>query len=120
MRFLSHESKGAKTAGRPKLSLTGFCRTTLKMSEAKTERGTLWGDNEVIALIEIWADEGIQQQLDSCTRKRPILQKIARRLIAKDCKSSLTHSKVTCPVVFFKTSLNNNIPPASTPLPAPY
>ena len=39
-----------------------------------------WGDNEVIALIEIWADEGIQQQLDSCTRKRPIFQKIARRL----------------------------------------
>ena len=50
------------------------------MNESKTERGTLWGDDEVMALIEIWADEGIQQQLDSCTRKRPIFKKIARRL----------------------------------------
>ena len=33
-----------------------------------------------MALIEIWVDEGIQQQLDSCTRKRPIFEKIARRL----------------------------------------
>ena len=38
------------------------------------------GDDEVMALIELWADEGIQQQLDSCTRKRPIFEKIARRL----------------------------------------
>ena len=50
------------------------------MSKSKTERGTLWGDDEVMALIEICADEGIQQQLDSCTRKRPILEKIVRRL----------------------------------------
>ena len=50
------------------------------MSESKTERGTLWGDDKVIALIEIWTDEGIQQQLDSCTRKLTIFEKIARRL----------------------------------------
>ena len=50
------------------------------MSEAKTERGTLWGDDAAMALIEIWVDEGIQQQLDSCTRKRPIFEKIAKRL----------------------------------------
>ena len=50
------------------------------MGESKTERGTLWGDDEVMTLIEIWADEGIQQQLGPCTRKRPIFEKIARRL----------------------------------------
>ena len=50
------------------------------MNEGKTERGTLWGDDEVFTLIEIWADEGIQQQLDSCTRKRPVFETIARRL----------------------------------------
>ena len=50
------------------------------MSESKTERGTLWRNNEVMALIEIRAYEGIQQQLDSCTRKWPIFEKIARRL----------------------------------------
>ena len=31
-------------------------------------------------LIEIWPDEKIQQQLDTCTRKTPVLEKIARRL----------------------------------------
>ena len=86
MRFSSHASKGAKKAERQKLSsrkdvnFFHLKQATLKMSEAKTERGTLWGDDEVMALIEIWADEGIQQQLDSCTRKRPIFEKIARRL----------------------------------------
>ena len=58
-------------------------QTSLKMSEPKTKRGTLWGDDEVMALNEIWAEEGIQQQLDSCTRKRPVYQKIARRLCRK-------------------------------------
>ena len=46
----------------------------------KAERGTLLADEEVMALIGIWADEGIQQQLDSCTKKRPIFEKIARRM----------------------------------------
>ena len=32
----------------------------LKMNETKAERGTLWGDDEVMSLIEIWADEGLQ------------------------------------------------------------
>ena len=50
------------------------------MSESKTERGILWGDDEVMALIEIWAGEEIKQQLDSCRRKWPIFEKIARRL----------------------------------------
>ena len=45
-----------------------------KMSESKTERGTLWGE------YEIWVDKGIQQQLGSCTRKWPIFEKIAQRL----------------------------------------
>ena len=52
----------------------------LKMSETKTERGTLWGGDEVMALIEIWTDEGIQQQRNLCTRKQPIFENIARRL----------------------------------------
>ena len=55
-------------------------RNIFKMSESRKERGTLWGDDEVMALKEIWANEGIQQQLDSCTRKRPTFEKIARRL----------------------------------------
>ena len=31
-------------------------------------------------LISIWADENIQQALDTCSRNRPIFEKIAMRL----------------------------------------
>ena len=30
--------------------------------------------------IDIWAGDKIQQQLDKCTRKKPIWEKIARRV----------------------------------------
>ena len=48
------------------------------MNETKAERGKLWDDDEVMALIEIWADEGIQQQIDSCTRERSSSSHIAQ------------------------------------------
>ena len=31
-------------------------------------RGSFWSDDEVLLLINIWADEKIQQQLDSCMK----------------------------------------------------
>ena len=49
-------------------------------SQAKTDRGSTWEDEEVVELINIWADERIQQQLDGCTRKRPIFEKMAKTL----------------------------------------
>ena len=48
--------------------------------QANIDRGTTWEETEVLALIEIWADEKVQQQLDSCTRKKPIFEKMAQRL----------------------------------------
>ena len=46
-------------------------------------RGSTWASDEVSLLISIWADEKIQQQLDSCSRKRQIFEKIAKRLEAE-------------------------------------
>ena len=40
-------------------------------------RGSFWSDEEVHLLVSIWADEKIQQQLDSCVCKRPICEKMA-------------------------------------------
>ncbi len=42
--------------------------------------GLFWEDGEVFLLISIWADEKIQQQLDTCTRKKAVYEKIAKRL----------------------------------------
>ena len=42
--------------------------------------GLFWEDDEVFLLISIWADEKIQQQLDTCTRKKALFEKIRKRL----------------------------------------
>ena len=50
------------------------------MNRERTDRGSTWEDEEVFLLIDIWADEKIQHQLDSCSRKKPIFEKMAKRL----------------------------------------
>lgn len=52
------------------------------MAEDASNRGSTWDDEEVLALINIWADERIQQELDSCSRKKPVFQKISNKLSA--------------------------------------
>ena len=37
------------------------------MSTEAIDRGSTWADEEILLLISIWADEKIQQQLDSCS-----------------------------------------------------
>ena len=34
----------------------------------------------MLSLISIWSDEKIQEQLDSCTRKKHVFEKMAKRL----------------------------------------
>ncbi len=53
------------------------------MNREKVDRGSTWEDEEVFLLIGIWADEKIQQQLDSCSRKKPIFEKMAKKLLEK-------------------------------------
>ena len=50
------------------------------MSQQKTDRGATWEDEEVLLLVDIWTDEKIQRSLDCCTRKRPIYEKMAKKL----------------------------------------
>lgn len=44
----------------------------------------IWEDEEVFLLVDTWADENIQQKFDSCLRKKPIFEKIAKRLAEKE------------------------------------
>uniref|UniRef100_W5N9E8 PurE domain-containing protein n=1 Tax=Lepisosteus oculatus TaxID=7918 RepID=W5N9E8_LEPOC len=43
--------------------------------------GRNWSDDEVRALILVWSDEGIRQQLEGATRNKDIFLQISRRLL---------------------------------------
>ena len=55
-------------------------------------RGSLWGDEEVKALIAIWGKEGIQSQLDGTTRNIKVYGKISDCL----CELSFKRTAVQC------------------------
>ena len=48
--------------------------------QANIDRGTTWEETKVLAMIKIWSDEKVKQQLDSCIRKKPVFKEIAQRL----------------------------------------
>lgn len=43
-------------------------------------RGSAWSYNEVAALIAIWGDEDIQEQLDGAARNKAIFETISKKL----------------------------------------
>ena len=46
--------------------------------EASTSRGTIWIDREVKALVAIWGEGNIQDELDGAVRNQSIYKKIAK------------------------------------------
>ena len=60
------------------------------MENYKVVRASLWDDEEVLSLLHIWGDERIQQDLDGCTRKRPVFEKMAKRQADKGFDRSHT------------------------------
>nr|XP_024655400.1 uncharacterized protein LOC106676565 isoform X1 [Maylandia zebra] len=57
---------------------TDFCSDQVVMV---SDAGRNWSDQEVRALIQVWADERICRKLESSTRKRDIFVQISRRLL---------------------------------------
>ena len=43
-------------------------------------RGTVWSDKEVKALIAIWGESNVQEELDGAVRNQAIYQRIAKQL----------------------------------------
>ena len=43
-------------------------------------RGSMWSDNEVRALIAIWGESDVQEELDGATRNKVVFQEIAKKL----------------------------------------
>ena len=63
-------------------------------------RGNLWSDTKITALISIWGDAHIQEQLDGTTRNRSIYKRISKKLhengIEQDwqpCKAKIKNLK---------------------------
>ena len=46
-------------------------------------RGSTWGEEEVLVLLSIWGNEKLQQELDGPKRKQPLHESIARKMQEK-------------------------------------
>lgn len=49
----------------------------------KYERGSNWSDPEVVELLQLWADESVQMELESCLRNQHVFNRIAEVLRGK-------------------------------------
>ena len=60
-----------------------------------------WSDSEVITLIELWGEEGIQEQLEGAKRNKHVYEKLGRELqktgsdkIAEQCRAKIKKLKL--------------------------
>lgn len=49
----------------------------------KYERGSNWSDPEVVELLQLWSDESVQMELESCLRNQHVFNRIAEVLREK-------------------------------------
>ena len=67
----------------------------MSTAATNTSRGSSWSDNEVKALIAIWGEDNIQEELDGAVRNRVIFDNIATKMREKGYeRDSLTKTRV--------------------------
>ena len=49
-------------------------KTCKNMAEIASSRGTIWLDEEVLALLSIWGEEKVQEELDGAVRNKAVLK----------------------------------------------
>ena len=52
----------------------------MSSTTASTSRGSLWSDEEVRALIAIWGEANVQEELDGAVRNKVVYQDISKKL----------------------------------------
>ena len=72
-------------------AIQGFL--TYRRRKEETDRGFIWDKEKISLLINIWANERIQQVLEICSHKRPICENIAKRL--EEGSFTRSYSQVT-------------------------
>ena len=50
------------------------------VSTSTSSRGSLWSDEEVRALIAIWGEANVQEELDGAVRNKVVYEDISRKL----------------------------------------
>ena len=62
----------------------------------ENSRGASWSDEEVLALISVWGDARVQQELDGAVRNKAVFEKISRKMTElgfvcdwKQCRAKL-------------------------------
>ena len=63
------------------------------MATGETNRGTVWADKEVKALLTIWGNSKIQEELDGAVRNKVVFQSIAKQLQDRDIGCSVRQNK---------------------------
>lgn len=55
-----------------------------------------WSDEEVAQLIELWGEEGVQEQLEVAKRNRHVYEKIAKELqkVGSEKSADQCHAKM--------------------------
>ena len=62
-------------------NLSVYIMSTTSIEQSATaSRGNLWPDEEVKALIAIWGERNIQDELDGAVRNKTIFLKIAKKI----------------------------------------
>ncbi|GIY63078.1 uncharacterized protein CEXT_732391 [Caerostris extrusa] len=84
------------------------------MSSKTTNKGVVWLHNEVCALLDVWADRQIQQQLAGRLHNMCVYEKISKRLAdlginrtGEQCREKIKKLKRD-----YKTVVDNNYSPA--------
>ena len=67
---------------------------------AATNRGAAWSDQEVKALITIWGEENVQEELDGAVRNKTVFQNISKKMVeqgysrdGEQCKTKIKNLK---------------------------
>ena len=53
---------------------------------AATKRNAAWSDKEVKALITIWGEGNVQEELDGAVRSKIVFQNIAKKMVEQGYK----------------------------------
>ena len=59
--------------------------TSATTSASVSKRGTPWSDEEVRALIAIWGETNVQEELDGAVRNKVVFQDISEKLQEQGC-----------------------------------
>ena len=84
--------KGAKISFRCVWPSANF-RKIMAAEKRSSNRGSLWEDDEVLALINVWSDIRMQQDLDGCSRRRHVYEKMAVQLRLKVISEAIFKSE---------------------------